>query len=162
MLVWNHNGIQLTYWGRNEYLWISIEISLNCCIYTQCHCGTMWSMATDRFAYRLMCWYHSWTAPSRKLHMFSIKFSSSLVISDFMKRFGGQISPSEFSTRYPEIPWCKPRHLTLTLRSQIARFMEPTWGPPGSCRPQIGPMLARWTLLSGMHITQLDPGLQIS
>ena len=35
-------------------------------------------------------------------------------------------------------------------RSQIAKFMGPTWGPPGSCRPQMGPMLAPWTLLSGM------------
>ena len=26
--------------------------------------------------------------------------------------------------------------------------MGPTWGPPGSCRPQMGPMLAPWTLLS--------------
>ena len=25
--------------------------------------------------------------------------------------------------------------------------MGPTWGPPGSCRPQMGPMLAPWTLL---------------
>ena len=31
----------------------------------------------------------------------------------------------------------------------IAKFMGPTWGPPGSCRPQVGPMLAQWTLLSG-------------
>ena len=31
---------------------------------------------------------------------------------------------------------------------QIARFMGPTWGPPGSCRSQIGTMLAPWTLLS--------------
>ena len=30
--------------------------------------------------------------------------------------------------------------------TQIAKFMGPTWGPPGSCRPQ---MLAPWTLLSG-------------
>ena len=28
--------------------------------------------------------------------------------------------------------------------------MGPTWGPPGSCRPQVGPMWATWTLLSGM------------
>ena len=34
-------------------------------------------------------------------------------------------------------------------RSQIAKFMGPTWGPPGSCRPQMGPMLVPWTLLSG-------------
>ena len=27
--------------------------------------------------------------------------------------------------------------------------VAPTWGPPGSCRPQVGPMLARWTLLLG-------------
>ena len=34
------------------------------------------------------------------------------------------------------------------LTSQIARFMRPTWGPPGSRRPQMGHMLAPWTLLS--------------
>ena len=28
--------------------------------------------------------------------------------------------------------------------------MGPTWGPPGSCRPQVGPMEAPWTLLSGI------------
>ena len=31
----------------------------------------------------------------------------------------------------------------------IARFMGPTWGPSGSDRAQVGPMLAPWTLLSG-------------
>ena len=30
-----------------------------------------------------------------------------------------------------------------------------TWGPPGSCRPQMGPMLAPWTLLSG-NLNQWD------
>ena len=33
--------------------------------------------------------------------------------------------------------------------TQIARFMWPIWGTPGPCRPQMGPMLAPWTLLSG-------------
>ena len=34
--------------------------------------------------------------------------------------------------------------------TQIARFMRPTWGSPGSCQPQMGPMLTPWTfLLSG-------------
>ena len=33
-------------------------------------------------------------------------------------------------------------------RFQIAKSMGPTWGPSGSCRPQMGPMLAPWTLLS--------------
>ena len=33
--------------------------------------------------------------------------------------------------------------------TQIAKFMGPTLGPPGSCRPHMGPMLAPWTLLLG-------------
>ena len=32
--------------------------------------------------------------------------------------------------------------------TQIAKSMGPTWGPPGTCWPQMGPMLAPWTLLS--------------
>ena len=44
--------------------------------------------------------------------------------------------------------------------SQIARFMWPTWGPPGFCRPQVGLILAPWTLLSGiLHSTcTVTPG----
>ena len=38
------------------------------------------------------------------------------------------------------------------IPSQIAKFMGPTWGPTGSCRPQMSPMLAPWTLLLGMWI----------
>ena len=34
--------------------------------------------------------------------------------------------------------------------SSVARFIGPTWDPSGSCRPQMGPMLAPWTLLSGL------------
>ena len=34
--------------------------------------------------------------------------------------------------------------------SQIARFVGPTWGPPGADRTQVGPMLAPWILLSGL------------
>ena len=38
----------------------------------------------------------------------------------------------------------------MTVTSlQIAKFMGPTRGPPGSCRPQMDPVLAPWTLLSG-------------
>ena len=34
--------------------------------------------------------------------------------------------------------------------SLIARSMGPTWSPSGADRTQVGPMLAPWTLLSGM------------
>ena len=36
-----------------------------------------------------------------------------------------------------------------TIFTQIAKFMGPTCGPPGSWRPQMGPTVAPWTLLSG-------------
>ena len=50
------------------------------------------------------------------------------------------------------------KHNIYPLREylpQIAKFMGPTWGPLGSCRPQMGPMLAPWTLLSGTFCTIL-------
>ena len=37
---------------------------------------------------------------------------------------------------------------TVCQSAQIARSMGPTWGPLGSCRPQVGPILAPWTSLS--------------
>ena len=42
-----------------------------------------------------------------------------------------------------------PEKLSWQHLTQIAKFTGPTWGPPGSCRPQMGPMLAPKTLLSG-------------
>ena len=44
---------------------------------------------------------------------------------------------------------------TVIMFTKIAKFMGPTWGPPGSCRPQMCPTLAPWTLLSG-HCFMLD------
>ena len=41
-----------------------------------------------------------------------------------------------------------PPRSSTTYGPQIARFMGPTWGQPGSCRPQMAPMLAPWTMLS--------------
>ena len=42
---------------------------------------------------------------------------------------------------------------------QITKFMGPTWGSPGPCRPQMGPMLAPWTLILGTQGSALveDP-----
>ena len=37
----------------------------------------------------------------------------------------------------------------LTGISQIARFMGPTWGPPGSCEPQMGPRVGPMNLAIG-------------
>ena len=40
-------------------------------------------------------------------------------------------------------------HVTSLSYTQIVKFMGPTWGPPGCCRSQMGPLLAPWILLSG-------------
>ena len=42
--------------------------------------------------------------------------------------------------------------------AQIAKFIGSTWGPPGSWRPQVGPMLAPWTLLSVCFMVQQQSG----
>ena len=43
----------------------------------------------------------------------------------------------------------KQRRQTHQNNPDIAKLMGPTWGPSGSCRTQMGPMLVPWTLLSG-------------
>ena len=42
---------------------------------------------------------------------------------------------------------------TNEVIAQKAMFMGKIWGPPGSCRPQLGPTLVPWTLLSGGVVT---------
>ena len=41
-------------------------------------------------------------------------------------------------------------HNRYEMYSLIARFMGPTWGPSGADRTQVGPVLAPWTLLTGL------------
>ena len=53
------------------------------------------------------------------------------------------------SSNNPELLKMSAQKLS-TVTSKITKFMGPTWDPPGSCRPQMGPMLAPWTLLSGL------------
>ena len=55
----------------------------------------------------------------------------------------------------PRIVWCVPltnhrTHVFFYITSQIARFIWLIWGPYGTCRPRIGPMLVPWILLSGI------------
>ena len=43
----------------------------------------------------------------------------------------------------------------LRRRTQIAKFMGPTWGPSGANRTQVGPMVAPWTW--GQHGAHQGP-----
>ena len=42
-----------------------------------------------------------------------------------------------------------------------AKFIEPTWGPSGAGRTQVGPMLAPWTLLFGNRLLLLQDPLRV-
>ena len=46
-----------------------------------------------------------------------------------------------------------PDSFPESVLSQMARFMGPTWCQFGADRTQVGPMLAPWTLLSGICLT---------
>ena len=99
----------------------------------------------------------------------------------------GTISPTprvsnpdmHHGTCVTHVPWCMPGSLTCGFlwsrlrgkRSRHSRRMRnpqfyvsgkrpiwPAWGPPGSCRPQMGPMLAPWTLLWGQLFMFCIPG----
>ena len=61
-------------------------------------------------------------------------------------------------TCFTDIAW---RHHVIAIKqwiplSQIAKFTGPTLSPPGSCRPQVGPMLAPRTLLSGETLNPIS------
>ena len=43
-----------------------------------------------------------------------------------------------------------------------SKVLWPTWGPPGSCRPQMGPMLAQWTMLSGYYAPWVQTDIWMS
>ena len=47
------------------------------------------------------------------------------------------------------IAWIIVYDLYVWRTTRIAKCMGPTWGPPGSCRPQMGPILPPWALLLG-------------
>ena len=47
------------------------------------------------------------------------------------------------------------KHKQKIRSSLIVRFMGPSWGPSGADRPQVGPTLGPWTLLSGLLYRKL-------
>ena len=82
-----------------------------------------------------MQWCPSWTWASVRCHAMNVDWITS-----------GDIWVAR---SYWYMYWLK----THIMQSLIASFMEPTWGPSGADRTQVGPMLAPWTLLSGMQLT---------
>ena len=105
------------------------------------------------------CWWH-WASVSfwaslvlnwcRKKHLFSADVPWYWLLLRWKEHHKSiQMDTDKFFTSYHS-------HYKT---AQIAKLMGPTWGPPVSCRPQMGPMLAPRTLLSGsdwgIHGTQI-------
>ena len=59
--------------------------------------------------------------------------------------------PTPRGTHVTQADLVRNGRLVNLAAAQIGRFTWPTWGPPGSCWPQVGPMRAQWTLLSGWY-----------
>ena len=77
-----------------------------------------------------------------------------VVAGGFPSQRGSKIFPCHDVIMIWFVPYIVPVVLDRVhiggMRSLIARFVGPTWGPSGADRVQVGPMLAPWTLLSGM------------
>ena len=95
-----------------------------------------------------MAWYHQ--APS---HYLSQYWPTWVNIDPDLCHYASMCLCSRLVTSYLwPLSWTALASNLLhnvTKATQIARVMGPTWGSPGSCRPQMGPILAPWTLLSG-------------
>ena len=68
--------------------------------------------------------------------------SSHIIIIEWIKGFLSISYENSFNTLNIEL-FLRKRKNTCTfsiISPLVARFMEPKWGPPGSCQPQVGPM----------------------
>ena len=72
---------------------------------------------------------------STKFEFLSIGHSRTY-LKEFISKF------KHFHSRKCISNWCLKKNTGqfVPCKPQIAKFMGPTWGPPGSCWPQIGPM----------------------
>ena len=73
------------------------------------------------------------------------------VDKDIDKKYQSYASPS--SVGNPSISTEIPLQNASNAETEIAKFLGPTWGPPGSYRSQMGPMLAMWTLVPSHGVT---------
>ena len=98
---------------------------------------------------------------------------SGLMLSFAQVLSGNKSLPEPLLTYHQRYLWHSPEsNLTTSAHAfssitcvqrlpLITRFVGPTWGPPGAGRTQVGPMWAKWTLLSGtLKITTTSPGIQ--
>ena len=74
---------------------------------------------------------------AQNLHRFSLQIYSCQMVYFMCVNYQNII---KHIVRWKDCLWVKS--IAADASAQKAKFMGPTWGPPGSCRPQTGPMLA--------------------
>ena len=88
-------------------------------------------------------WNLNWSHKFKCYHLYYFNVFGDIVKSNDLS---GCLSTSPFLTHL--LIHCF--NYVWNEHSQIARFMGPTWGPSRADRTQVGPMLAPWTLISGL------------
>ena len=53
-------------------------------------------------------------------------------------------------------------HVSTSKCTQIAKFMGPTWGPPGPCRSKMGPRWSHEPCYQGVRLLSVDAGWSCS
>ena len=100
------------------------------------------------------CVYRKFYTARTKLEIFVHAYSIYLHATVGMRSGGDRYSRLIFANEYILYANFPVQELLAKKKSecqsQIARFTRPAWDQPGSCRPQVGPMLAACTLLSGV------------
>ena len=92
-------------------------------------------------------WWQWWRVASMKQKHFWDIFVTGCTKSCYFDNFSAANDDNVIKMTTFLSQWWTKKLLNIT---QITKFMGPTWGPPGSCRPQMSPMLTLWTLLSGL------------
>ena len=104
--------------------------------------------------YLYQCWlFVNWIF--RNKFQWNIDGNSNILIQE--NAFGNDVGKNGVNFVQASMCYCWLSLSNTLGRTQIARFMGPTWGPPGPCWPQMGPILAPWTLLSG-YVCWKQPG----
>ena len=131
--------------------------AINSMLYTYLHLSKCHGVALNRSSVKYLLRY--WFPFSKQVANSGFRLSSSnMQVNSILEGESERKKNTKYYSKYlyfqrdMNIGTCNiiHRHYRHYL-SQIAKFMGPTWDPPGTCRPQMGPMLAPWTLLSGMH-----------
>ena len=102
--------------------------------------NTSWSILGEWFQLNVLSFIESISTPNVAITYRKCRYRSHRVSPLNV------INPDSIINHWKMWQWFEN---AIKERTQIAVFVWPTWGPPGSCRPQVRLILALWTLLLG-------------